>query len=367
MAKTAQCSTLTPEIAQECLAGLDVGLLMVGPQGEIRYTNSRATEILDLRVNDIVGTRVFELFELNPECAMGPEAEVWRTFSLPPTQILSQRGEKELTLECRVLPTGKSTDGGWGVLLIDDASESMEEREFQRNIDRFSSIGNLSAIMAHEIRNPLTGIRTTIQFVQTKLPEDSTLSVDLEDAIKELDRIEQFTTDLLQFARPKIVELAETNINDVISNVLSHVNLSCAELSIHVKEDLTSELPVIPLDAHAIHQAVLNIIINAIDAMPDGGTLRVSSSTRRYRNRRAVEVAIADTGTGISQEVLEKIYDPFFTTRGAGGTGLGLSISLQIVKEHGGRIYVRNRSQGGVIFRLSFPVPDKYDGRVTLK
>ena len=224
--------------------------------------------------------------------------------------------------------------------------------------ERLATIGKMAARVTHEIRNPLTGIRTTIQFVQTKLPEDSMLSVDLDDAIKELDRIEQFTTDLLQFARPKISGLDQTNINDVIAKVMGHVSLRCAELSIQVKQELADELPEIPLDFDAVRQALLNIIINALDAMPDGGTLRVSSSSRRYRNRRAVEVAIADTGTGISEETLEKIYDPFFTTRGAGGTGLGLSITLQIVKEHGGRIYVRNRPQGGVIFRLSFPVPD---------
>jgi signal transduction histidine kinase len=358
MAKTVQAQSLAPEVAQECLAGLDVGLFLVGPGGEIRYANSRAGEILDSRPAEIVGCRVHDILSLIPEGPLGPEGEVWQNFSLPPTQILAQRGEKELTLECRVLPSGGGSDGSYGLLLMEDASESVEEREFQRNIDRFSSIGNLSAVMAHEIRNPLTGIRTTIQFVQTKLPQDSMLTVDLDDAIKELDRIEQFTTDLLQFARPKISELQQTNINDVIEKVMGHVSLRCAEMSIQVKQELSDELPEIPLDFDAVRQALLNILINALDAMPDGGTLRVSSSSRRYRNRRAVEVAIADTGTGISDEILEKIYDPFFTTRGAGGTGLGLSITLQIVKEHGGRIYVRNRPQGGVIFRLSFPVPE---------
>jgi signal transduction histidine kinase len=359
MAKPVAPLCLEPEAAQECLVGLDVGVLLLGPGGEIRYLNPRAEEILELAPEEMAGITLTELLGLAPDGPFGPHDDVWTTFSLPPTQILAQRGEKELTLECRMLPLGRESRGDGGVLLLEDVSESEEEREFQRNIDRFSSVGNLSAIIAHEIRNPLTGIRTTIQFVQSKLPKSSTLGGDLEDAIKELDRIEQFTTDLLQFARPKISELRETNINDVIEKVLGHVGLHCAEMGIQLKRELAGELPHIPLDADAVRQALLNIVLNALDAMPDGGVLRVSSSSRRYRSRRAVEVAVADTGTGIPEEILDKIYDPFFTTRGPGGTGLGLSITLQIVKEHGGRIYLRNRPQGGVIFRLSFPVPEE--------
>lgn len=358
MAKATPASGLEPVVAVECLTGLDVGVILVGPGGEVRYANPRAAEILELASDEADPPVAYEILGLAASGPLGPEAEVWHSYSLPPTQILAQRGEKELTLECRMFPLSKESRSEGGVLLLEDISESAEEREFQRNIDRFSSIGNLSAVMAHEIRNPLTGIRTTIQFVQTKLPKDSGLGDDLEDAIKELDRIEQFTTDLLQFARPKISDLSETNINDVIEKVMGNVSMRCSELDIQVKQDLADNLPEIPLDFDAVRQAVLNIVLNAIDVMPEGGSLRVSSSSRRYRSRRAVEVAIADTGTGIPEEVLEKIYDPFFTTRGSGGTGLGLSITLQIVKEHGGRIYVRNRPQGGTIFRISFPVPE---------
>jgi signal transduction histidine kinase len=359
MAKVAATLNLEPEVALKCLTGLDVGLLLVGSSGEVRYANPRAGEVLEVKPDDAVGQSVCDLLGLAADGPLSAGEKVWKDFSLPPTQILGQRGEKELTLQCRVLPLGKGSRSEGGVMLLEDVSESAEEREFQRNIDRFSSIGNLSAVFAHEIRNPLTGIRTTIQFVQTKLPDDSPLEEDLDDVIKELDRIEQFTTDLLQFARPKISELRQTNINEVVDKVLGHVALRCSEMDIQVKWEPGADVPEIPLDFDAVRQALLNIVLNALDAMPEGGLLRVTSSTRRYRTRRAVEVSVADTGTGIPEEVIEKIYDPFFTTGGAGGTGLGLSITLQIVKEHGGRIYLRNRPQGGVIFRLSFPVPEE--------
>ncbi|MBD3236666.1 MAG: PAS domain-containing protein [Candidatus Eisenbacteria bacterium] len=362
MARTASARTLDPESAQLCLAALDIGLCVVGRGGDVRYLNPTVQELFEVRSEEILGAPVSELLGLAHDGPLGPEGEVWRRCVLPPTQILTQRGEKELALECRIVPLGRKSRPDGGLLLIEDISESAEEQAFQRNIDRFSSMGSISAVFAHEIRNPLTGIRTTIQFVETKLPDDSALRGDLDDAIKELDRIEQFTTDLLQFARPKISALEPANLNDLIEKVLGNVSARCEEQQVQLKRELTEELPEIPLDADAVQQALLNIIINALDAMPTGGTLRVSSSTRRYRTRRAVEVAVADTGTGISEEHMEKIFDPFFTTRGAGGTGLGLSIALQVAKEHNGRIYVRNRPQGGAIFRLSFRVPDESEG-----
>jgi signal transduction histidine kinase len=359
MTRTTSSRQLEPETAQQCCDAFDLGLFVVDPDGTVRYLNPRAEELLEVRVEDAVGRPAAELLGLATDGPLGVGGPEWKKCALPTTQILGQRGEKELTLECHMIPLGRRNRPEAGLLIFEDASESAEEREFQRNIDRFSSVGNLSAVMAHEIRNPLTGIRTTIQFVETKLAADSPLRQDLDDAIKELDRIEQFTTDLLQFVRPKIAEVRESNINDVIEKVLGHVALRCEEMEVQVKRELNGELPAIPIDRDAVHQALLNIVLNALDAMPEGGTLRVSTSTRRYRSRRAVEVAVADTGTGIPEEITEKIFDPFFTTRGPAGTGLGLSITLQIVKEHNGRIYVRNRPQGGVIFRLSFPVPEE--------
>ncbi|MBP7669316.1 MAG: hypothetical protein KA123_01900 [Candidatus Eisenbacteria bacterium] len=363
MPKTEGTRLLDPDLARLCLTDLDFGLIVVGPEGEVRFLNRRAEELLETRGDEVAGSPAADLFGIAGSGPHGLEASVWKECSLPPTLILAQRGEKELTLECRMVPLGRRPRPEGGLLMFEDASESADEEQFQRNIDRFSSIGNLSAVIAHEIRNPLTGIRTTIQFVETKLPRNSPLKQDLEDSIKELDRIEQFTTDLLQFARPKISQLEETNINAIVEKVLSHVGKGAEDAGVQIKSEYGEELPAIPLDQDAVQQALLNIVLNALDAMPEGGLLRVTTSTRRYRSRRAVEVAVADTGTGIPEEMMEKIYDPFFTTR-ANGTGLGLSIALQIVKEHGGRIHVRNRLQGGAIFRLSFRVPEETEGTI---
>jgi signal transduction histidine kinase len=263
-------------------------------------------------------------------------------------------GEGELTVETRWLPVlGNDGDLG-GILSFDDITESVGELEFQRRLDRFASIGNLSAVIAHEIRNPLTGIRTTIQFVGSKM--EGALRDDLVEVITELDRIEQFTTDLLQFARPKNLDRVPGDVNQVLEKVLDSLSVQLATSGVQVKRDFTADLPRIPMDPDAMVQILLNIIRNSLEAMADGGTLRIATSSRRYRSRTAVEIAVHDTGCGIAEENLDRIFDPFFTTKNS-GTGLGLSISLQLVREQGGRVTVRNRSQGGVTFRLSFPVP----------
>lgn len=350
---------LSCEDSLQLLNHLDTGLIYLDLGRRVIFMNRQAEEICDVSSKKFIGKSLFDLFTPLDRTWLGPEDPCWELFTFPTSELQVRRGARELSLEARLVPVEKAKRLQGGLFLFQDASESVEEREFQRSVDRFSSIGDLSAIIAHEMRNPLTGIRTTIQYVGGKL-DNPTLQQDLEDAIGELDRIEQFTTDLLQFARPKTSTFEEHDLNEVLESCLDNTALQCEQKNIQVKRDLASPLPRIPLDPDALRQAFLNIMLNAIEAIPnDGGVIRVTTSSRRYRTRQAVEVAFSDTGCGIKQEEMDKIFDPFFTSKGASGTGLGLSITLQIVKEHSGRIYVRNRAQGGVTFRVSLPVPSE--------
>jgi signal transduction histidine kinase len=212
----------------------------------------------------------------------------------------------------------------------------------------------LSARVAHEIRNPLTGVRTTVQFVTSKMRSGDTRRDDLHDVLKELDRIEQIITDLLLFARPQAARPTPTDMHEVVVKALDNVERRLHDSGIEVEPDFDEGLPPVLVDPDMAHQVVLNLVINAIQAMPEGGTLRVSTGLRRTRSTRTyVDVIVADTGPGIPEEVKEKIFDPFFTTRSM-GTGLGLSISLQIAREHGGNLTARNLTQGSA-FKFSLP------------
>jgi hypothetical protein len=149
MSKTATPQKLEASEAQQCLWDLDFGLAVVSPEGDVRYLNHHAEDLLEVRADEAIGRPAAELLGLNPEGPLGIGGPVWKKCFLPPTQILSQRGEKELTLECRMAPLGRRSRPDGGLLMFEDASESADEQQFQRNIDRFSSIGNLSAVMAH--------------------------------------------------------------------------------------------------------------------------------------------------------------------------------------------------------------------------
>jgi len=344
------------DLSPGLLDSLDFGLIALDGDNRILYLNRKATEVFSTAPAELLGLPLGEMLT-----SRTPGFSLWSVDDIDPEaagarEIMLEYRGKEYLLEIRWLPPFETDGPVQTILAFDDVTETVGEVEFQRRVDRFASVGDLSAIIAHEIRNPLTGIRTTIQYVGSKLEPGTSLRTDLKDAIQELDRIEQFTTDLLQFARPKSFQLEEQDLNSILETVLDNLELSFAESAISIRRDLAPNLPGVPLDRDAIQQVFLNIALNAQEAMPRGGQFRVSSSSRRYRSRLAVEVAFSDTGSGISEEVIDKIFDPFFTTKPA-GTGLGLSISLQIVREHGGRITVRNRSQGGVTFRLSFPVP----------
>lgn len=343
------------QLSQHIVDSLDFGVLALDSEHRILLLNRKAQEILDAPPKDVLGQGIgdallsrtpgFSLWPDVPDPSPGESREVMLEFQ-----------GRELLVHLRWLDVTPAESEVSAILAFEDVTETMGEIEFQRTVDRFASVGELSAVIAHEIRNPLTGIRTTIQYVASKMTEGDNLRSDLRDSIKELDRIEQFTTDLLQFARPKSMVLESEDLTPILTQVLDNLDQHFKAAGITVKRDLAEGLPPIPLDPDAVQQVFLNMILNAIEAMPDGGQFRVSSSARRYRSKQAVEVAFHDTGCGIPEEVLDKIFDPFFTTR-PNGTGLGLSISLQIIKEHGARINMRNRAGGGATFRLSFPVP----------
>jgi len=248
------------------------------------------------------------------------------------------------------------------VILAEAISET-EDGEFQKKIDRLVSLGELSAYVAHEIRNPLTGIRTTVQFVGSKFKPADPRREDLQDVIKELDRIEQIITGLLMFARPPAASLQPCDVHQVLDKTLDMIDLQLRDALVELSKSYTEDLPLVYADPGLTQQVFLNLCLNATQAMPEGGQLRIATGVRRYRTRRSmVDVSFSDSGVGIAKELMDKIFDPFFTTRST-GTGLGLPISVQIVREVGGVITAKNNPTGGATFRVSFPVPAEPPGK----
>ncbi|HEU4334009.1 MAG TPA: ATP-binding protein [Candidatus Eisenbacteria bacterium] len=347
--------TEAPDAAKDLLPrlldALDTGLLAIDEDRCIVAINETLAKGWGVSADDVYGKPLGEVFEPETERWYLPERGSKGDSARATREVRGTVGDREVLMRYTASNLG---DDGAVLIRVEDLVDADSEEEIFRNTERLISLGELSARVAHEIRNPLTGVRTTVQFVASKMRSGDTRRDDLRDVLKELDRIEQIITDLLLFARPQAARPVATDMQEVAEKALDNVQRRLHDSGIEVEPDFDEGLPPVLVDPDMAHQVVLNLVINAIQAMPDGGTLRVSTGLRRTRSTKVyVDVIVTDSGPGIPEDVKEKIFDPFFTTRSM-GTGLGLSISLQIAREHGGNLTARNLTQGAA-FRFSLP------------
>ena len=340
--------------AATILDSLDSGILAIEGEKRIVFVNRAAEGILKLTREELLGMPLDEVLKT-------PRNSRWLVYD--PDRVATDEFQRvrrvkdgnRVILRSRTIPLrdGDGTVVGSAAIFTEAPDDPDEVLHTDR--DRLISLGELSASVAHEIRNPLTGIRTTVQFVQSKLDAGDTRREDLEDVINELDRIDQIITELLLFARPQPVRSAPIEVNPLIDRILDSLASRCEEASIEVKRVYADDLPPVLGDADMLGQVLFNVVTNAIEAMAGEGELKVTTTVRRSPSgKQRVNIFVSDTGCGIPERNMEKIFDPFFTTRSM-GTGLGLSISLQITRAHGGNITPRNRRRGGATFRVSLP------------
>ncbi len=245
------------------------------------------------------------------------------------------------------------------LLKLDESHRKLKEQtavllqteEQLRRADRLSALGELSASMAHEIRNPLGSIKGVAEILKDDSgPEDSRYEF-VRILLKETDRLNRIVQEFLGFARPKKPELQQADINEAIDSVLTLTAQEARKAGVTVKKELSASMGKQDIDAGQLKQAFLNLVLNALQAMPGGGVLTMKSGLRQ----NAIEVTVADTGTGIPEENRKKLFTPFFTTRGD-GTGLGLAITSRIVKNHRGQIDVESEPGKGTTFTVRIPV-----------
>ncbi|GAW29393.1 ATP-binding protein, partial [Carboxydocella sp. ULO1] len=243
-------------------------------------------------------------------------------------------------------------------LTIRDITEREKMLSIIRRSERLTSLGTLVAGVAHEIRNPLTAIHGYIQFWLKKgnqIPSQKALKT----ITREIERLNNLVEKLLFFAKPQQINLIEQNVNHIIKKVLAFVQ-EIIPTSIKIKIDLQQNLPLIRCDESQLEIVFNNIIYNAIQAMPDGGTLHIT--TWFDEKQQAIKISFKDTGVGIPTQLYSRLFDPFFTTKPK-GMGLGLAIAYEIVKNHGGEIEVHSMENKGsefvVILSLNHPVPQE--------
>jgi two-component system sensor histidine kinase HydH len=233
-----------------------------------------------------------------------------------------------------------------------------------RRSERLAALGQLSAGLAHEIRNPLGVIKGSAEMLIQKLQASDELARELAGYIStEVNRLSALVTEFLDFARPLHAQPHPANVTALLDRVLQIVadrfaGKPAPGKTVSVERHFASGLPAVPLDESLCEQAFLNLVQNAYEAMQDadgGGTLRVEVQPTTQNDRPGVELRLADTGPGVPEELREEIFNPFVTTKKT-GVGLGLSIVSKIVDGHHGSIHVANRPGGGAVFTLFFPL-----------
>lgn len=217
--------------------------------------------------------------------------------------------------------------------------------------DRLATIGELAAGAAHEIRNPLTAIRSSLQYLEAKSADHATKKL-LGAALQETARINEIVSALLAFSRPSDIVRERHDLRETLGESLDLVLFQAGARKISVRRAFPDKPLVVEGDRSQLKQLFLNLFLNALQAMEAGGELAVEALGKN--GTRAV-VAVADTGEGIPEENLDRIFDPFFTTK-KGGTGLGLSICYSIVKSHRGEIEVKSRPGKGTTIYVSLPL-----------
>jgi PAS domain S-box-containing protein len=232
---------------------------------------------------------------------------------------------------------------------------AMTEQLWQAS--KLATMGELAASIAHELNNPLATVALRTESLMMQLREDEPKRRALEIVAQEVDRMASLVNNLLQFSRRSHRQVSTVDVCDEIANSVDFVSFHLRSHRIEVVRDSVAALPTIQADRQQLRQLFLNLLTNASDAMPHGGTLTLTARSGTNESEEgAVVIEFADTGEGIAPADLEKIWDPFFTTKPEGrGTGLGLGICRRIIEEHGGTIAIESEIGKGTIVRIVFP------------
>jgi len=347
------------DYSENIIESLTVGVSVIDEAGLVIGWNRVLEDQVGIRKEAALGRGLRDVFGPGPYSALFPE-EGQPDFRLLSEITMETPAGGKKTFDIARTPLLDNALQPYGTIIVfEDITDKIRLQQQLLTSEKLASIGLLSAGVAHEINTPLTGISSYIQMLQKKLTDTHYAQI-LEKVEAQTDRVARIIKNLLAFARsPSEAEFQRVDIKSSIEEILSLIDYKLKTMNIRLVLEL-APVPPIYVQGERLQQVFINIILNALDAMPGGGELRI----RLAAEDGAQVVRISDTGTGIRPEHRSRIFDPFFTTKGVGkGTGLGLSISYAIVKEHDGRIDVQSEVGRGTTFIITLPVGHDGGGR----
>jgi signal transduction histidine kinase len=234
------------------------------------------------------------------------------------------------------------------------AQRAREEREFQA--EKLARLGRILSEVLHDLRNPLSIISTSLEAIRDAKDKEKAVGMTLELMLRNIERSRQLINSLLDYSRPKELSLRPADLCAVVAELVEHLRLTCEKQGIALRFDRPAGVPEAELDVQQVKGAVLNLLMNAVQAMPKGGSLTVAVS--EDLGQREVRLEIADTGVGIKLEDQKHLFERYFTTKPQ-GTGLGLIMVREVVRQHHGGIRVKSGEGAGTTFTLTFPVAQR--------
>ena len=241
------------------------------------------------------------------------------------------------------------------IAICRDITERVRMEKKVREAERMATIGQITTSLSHEVRNPLSAIKLNLQVIKKNAMLKGNDERRIDISVQEVKRLERILQELLDFAKPLNLRRQPANVHVILRRCAELLDEKFKEKTLAVRFDLEPAMPKVPLDSEKFQRAVMNLLFNAIDASPAGGTIQISIGMAWRNAQRYASIRIQDEGTGIPRELLGEIQKPFFTTK-TRGTGLGLTNTERVVRDHGGWLEIDDRETGGAAFTLMMPV-----------
>jgi two-component system sensor histidine kinase PilS (NtrC family) len=331
--------------------------LTINLNGQIKSFNRAAAEITGLSLRDVENRIIADVFPDCPSLTGDRNNTGYRSIAKTRFEMVFQTGEgKPLILGGSVSPLRDPRGVTIGnIIVFQDLTGINEMKESLERSRRLAFIGEMAAGLAHEIRNPLASISGSIQMLKGDLSHNETNARLMQIILRGKDQLENFLKDFLLMARPAPGVREQLDVRETIRDVME--SLRCVDdwnESLNVVTRMGDDPLYIEANKTEIRQVIWNVILNAVQAMPERGMLKIDAHPFRVKGRAGVEIQIGDTGCGIREESLKKIFEPFYTTRDR-GTGLGLAIVSRIMDGYGGSIRMQSQPEKGTVCTVWFP------------